>query len=178
MLNTYRAPFEALVAATEDLIAAVEALPHPTARPADGGWSGAQVVRHLIDAETNITALLEKAAARPAAELPAAGLKSWFRSRLMSYVLGRPNGRFKVPARLGEPAATPVEVERLRREWAHLRQRLGRVLTEFPAGHAGRVVFEHPRAGGLTLLQTLRFFLDHVRHHQQQVARLAAAGGA
>ena len=109
MLPAYRTHFETLTAATEALLAAVAALPHPSARPADGGWSGTQVVRHLLGAETSITQLLEKQAAKPAAELPTAGLKSWFRARLMSWMLARPNGRFKVPARLGEPLGEPVD---------------------------------------------------------------------
>lgn len=171
----YRIRFEELTAATEALLAAVEALPHPSARPADGGWSGTQVVRHLLTAETGIVALLEKQVARPAAELPAAGLGEWLRGKLLSWQLGRAGKRFKAPTRLAEPAGEAVEVERLRREWTTLRQRLGRVLADFPASHTSRAVFQHPRAGWLTLPQTLRFFTDHVRHHQQQVGRLAAA---
>ncbi len=174
MLPVYRARFDELATATEDLLAAVAALPHPTTPPEHGGWSGIQVIRHLLGAETGITALLEKQAAKPAAELPAAGLKNWLRSRLMSWMLARPNKRFKVPARLGEPAAEEANVEQVRREWADLRQRLAQLLARFPASHNAKAVFEHPRAGWLTLAQTLRFMTDHVRHHQQQVARLAA----
>lgn len=174
MQSDYRTHFEALDAATEELLDAVAALPHPGVPPAVGGWSGVQVVRHLLSAETSITALLEKQAAKPAAQLPRAGLVSWFRSRLMSYLLRRPNRRFKAPARFSEPAAHPIDIERLRGEWAHLRQRLGRLLGTFPASHRRRVVFKHPRAGWLTLSQTLRFMTDHVHHHQRQVARLAA----
>ncbi|MBC7449667.1 MAG: DinB family protein [Hymenobacteraceae bacterium] len=166
--------FAAPPAATEALLAAVAALPQPGARPADGGWSGVQVVRHLIGAETGITALLAKQAAKPAAELPAAGLKSWFRSRLMSWMLARPNRRFKAPARLSEPVPADVAVTELRAQWATVRAQLERVLTEFPVAHGARAVFEHPRAGWLNVPQTLRFMTDHVRHHQQQVRRLAA----
>ena len=172
MLPAYRTHFETLTAATEALLAAVAALPHPSARPADGGWSGTQVVRHLLGAETSITQLLEKQAAKPAAELPTAGLKSWFRARLMSWMLARPNGRFKVPARLGEPLGEPVDLEQLRHQWTTVRHRLGKLLAGFPASHGSRAVFEHPRAGWLTMAQTMRFMTDHVRHHQQQIARL------
>ncbi len=174
MLATYRTKFEVLAAATEELLMAVAALPHPSAPPAHGGWSGTQVVRHLLTAETGITALLEKQAAKPAADLPKTGLLSWLKSRLMSWQLRRPGKFFKAPARLGEPLAVEVDVEHLRHQWTTLRHRLGRLLADFPASHRRRAVFEHPRAGWLTLSQTLRFMLDHVRHHQQQVARLAA----
>ena len=172
MLAAYRIRFEALTAATEELLTAVAALPHPSARPADGGWSGTQVVRHLLAAESVITTLLEKQAARPVTELRAAGLKSWLRSRLMSWLLNKPNRRFKAPARLGEPLGEEVDTEHLRQQWTTLRHRLGKLLAAYPASHGKRAVFQHPRAGWLTLSQTLRFMTDHVRHHQQQVARL------
>jgi uncharacterized damage-inducible protein DinB len=172
MLPVYRTRFEELAHATDTLLSAVEALPKPYARPADGGWSGVQVVRHLIGAEAGITALLEKQVAKPADQLPTAGLKSWFRSRLMTWMMARPDKRFKAPARLGEPSAEETEIERLRNEWAVVRQRLGRVLVSFPASHRSRAVFQHPRAGWLTITQTLRFMIDHVQHHQQQVSRL------
>lgn len=175
MLATYRTAFESLAATTEALLKAVEALPQPGTPPAEGGWSGIQVVRHLIGAETGILTLLEKNAAKPANELLRAGLGSWFRARLMSWMLRRPDKRFKVPARLGEPLAADVDVDHLRQQWAALHQRLGRFLVAFPPSHAQRTVFEHPRAGWLTVTQTLRFMADHVRHHQQQVARLANA---
>ncbi len=174
MHAAYRTRFDALTHATDALLTAVSALPQPNARPADGGWSGVQVIRHLMGAETGIITLLEKQAARPATELPTAGLRNWLRSRYMSYVLAKPDRQFKAPARLGEPLAVEVEVDHLRHQWAPLHQRLGRLLANFPGTHAGRAVFEHPRAGWLTLDQTLRFMLDHVLHHQQQVERLKA----
>jgi hypothetical protein len=172
MLPAYRTRFETLAAVTDDLLAAVAALPDPNAQPTDGGWSGTQVVRHLIGAEASITTLLEKQVAKPAAELPAAGLKNWFRSKFMSYVLAKPGRKFKMPARLPEPGAEVAAVEELRREWATKRQNLGRLLVNFPLTHQQRAVFQHPRAGWLTMPQTLQFLTDHVRHHLQQVERL------
>ncbi len=174
MHPSYRTSFDELAHATDALLAAVAALPDPCAAPAEGGWSGAQVVRHLIGAETGITALLEKQATKPADQLPSAGLKSCFRSRLMTWMMAQPDKRFKAPARLGEPTAEAVEVERLRQEWATTRQKLGRVIVSFPVSHRSRAVFQHPRAGWLTLQQTLRFMIDHVQHHQQQVKRLSS----
>ncbi len=174
MLNAYRLQFEELGRATDVLLAAVAALPNPSAPAPDGGWSGVQVVRHLCGAENSIAALLEKQSAKSASTLPTTGLKNWFRSRLMSWLLRRPDRRFVVPTRLEQPVVETVPVEALRHEWATVRQRLGRVLAAFPPTHTGRAVFKHPRAGWLTLGQTLRFLLDHVQHHQQQVGRLAA----
>ncbi len=164
-----------LAAVTDALLADVAALPAPNRPAPDGGWSGVQVVRHLLGAETGITALLEKAAARPAADLPAAGLKNWFRARLMRYVLNQPERRFQAPARLAPPTAEPTaDLTALRAEWAALRTRLAAAVAAMPATHRGRTVFQHPRAGWLTLNQTLGFLADHVAHHRFQVARLRA----
>lgn len=170
----YRA-LDELTHATDQLLAEVAALTDPNRPPTEGGWSGTQVIRHLLGAEAGILALLDKQARKPAADLPVGGVASWFRSRLMSWQLRRPEKRFKAPARLGEPTADAADLAELRATWAELRARLRTLIEKWPTSHSGRAVFQHPRAGWLTLGQTLRFMTDHVHHHRQQVARLGAS---
>jgi hypothetical protein len=47
------------------------------------------------------------------------------------------------------------------------------VLNEFPNTKLNHTVFRHPRAGWLTVGQTVTSILDHTLHHQQQLNRIA-----
>lgn len=172
MKSTHAAQLAALTRATDALLADVAALPDPNRPAPDGGWSGVQVIRHLIGSEGGIITLLEKQLQKAAPTLPKATLRTWLNGWLLSLALRRRGQRFKAPARLQPPPANPADLAALRTEWATLRARLHALLAAFPATHHGRNVFNHPRAGWLNLTQTMRFMADHVRHHREQVARL------
>ncbi|MCS6838621.1 MAG: DinB family protein, partial [Bdellovibrionaceae bacterium] len=57
-------------------------------------------------------------------------------------------------------------------EWQALRHEWTRFLEHFPANAHGRLVFRHPVAGRLTILQTLKFMADHLERHKEQMKRL------
>jgi hypothetical protein len=56
-----------------------------------------------------------------------------------------------------------------------VRRDLEQVLHEFPGTKLNHTVFRHPRAGWLTINQTLTSVLDHILHHQQQLQRISKA---
>ena len=162
--------------ATEQLLQAAEALGERAHQaPGPGQWSAAQVVQHLLVAETGISHYIDKKV-HVAADMGIASYGHFLRSRLLRLLLRAPFLRFRVPAPLA--AATPAAVPpllHLRAEWAAVRRRLERTLDEYPPALLNRAIFRHPRSGMLTLPQTLDFLLDHVLHHQKQVARIANA---
>lgn len=167
---------EQLERATEHLIQSAEALGNKAHQsPGPEQWSAAQVVQHLLISETGINQYIEKKIL--AAEgLQHAGVGHFLRSRLLRVLLRVPFLRFQTPAYLA--AKTPVTappLPQLRQEWASIRRQLERILNEYPDNLMRRAIFKHPRSGMLTIAQTLDFMLDHVLHHQRQMARITKA---
>lgn len=170
---------EQLERATDTLLRTAEALgPAITTAPGPGQWSAAQVVHHLVLAETGINAYLQKKLAS-SEQLHRGGVGTQLRSWLLRVLLRLPGLRFKTPKRAGiEPDAASVPpLPELRRQWEQARRQLEQLLNEFPGRQLNHAIFKHPRSGMLTIGQTLDFMLDHVLHHQQQLRRIAKAVG-
>ncbi|HEX8351171.1 MAG TPA: DinB family protein [Hymenobacter sp.] len=165
--------FEQLERATTRLLQMATSLGEKThERPSPAQWSAAQVVQHLVVAETGIEQYLEKKVLQ-AEGLEHAGLGASLRSGLLRVLLRLPFLRFKAPKRLAAlmPTDTPPLPE-LQTEWESGRRRLERLLNEFPSKLLTRAIFRHPRSGMLNIYQTLDFMLDHVLHHQRQIERI------
>lgn len=171
--------FEQLERTTNQLLAQAEALgTRASTPPGPGQWSAAQVVQHLLVAETGISQYLDKKLAQTE-ELEKSGWGAFFRSQLLRVLLRVPFLRFAAPPKL--KALTPTEVAplaELRTEWEGVRRRLERTLNEYPSPLLNRAIFKHPRSGMLTIYQTLDFMVDHVLHHQGQLNRITRALGA
>jgi uncharacterized damage-inducible protein DinB len=168
--------FEQLEQATTRLLDTAQALGDKDHQsPGPGQWSAAQVVQHLLVAETGIGQYIDKKI-QQAEGLGQAGFGTFLKSRLLRLALRLPFLRFKAPKYLA--ALTPEQVPplaELRTEWARIRRQLERTLNEFPSPLLGRMIFKHPRSGMLNIYQTLDFMVDHVLHHQKQVERIAKA---
>jgi hypothetical protein len=167
---------EQLDRATENALASAEALgPRAYIAPVPGQWAAAQVIHHLLTAERKIVSALQKTLASGSDSLRVGTLKSQLRSALLRLALRLPGLKFKVPPTLPPPPApeTIAPMPALRAQWAGIRRELEQVLNEFPSGKLNHTVFRHPRAGWLTIGQTVTSVLDHTLHHQQQLHRIA-----
>ncbi|HEX8327604.1 MAG TPA: DinB family protein [Hymenobacter sp.] len=169
--------FEQLERATERLLASAEALGADSATaPAPGKWSAAQVVHHLLFIEGNIIQYVQKKV-QANEELPKVGLLTRLRAQLVRLLLRLPGLKYKAPrgvATLTDAGNVPSLPE-LRRTWESSRRQLERLLNEFPGRLLNRAIFPHPRSGRITIYQVMEFLLDHLLHHQQQVARITKA---
>jgi uncharacterized damage-inducible protein DinB len=169
--------FEQLERATEKLLTSAERLGADSSKqPAPGQWSAAQVVHHLLYIEGNIVNYVQK---KLAAEqlLPRVGLFTRLRARFVRLVLRLPGFKVKAPrgvATLTDAGNLPSLAE-LRSTWEGQRRQLERLLNEFPGRQLSRAIFPHPRSGHLNIYQVMEFLLDHLLHHQQQVARITKA---
>ena len=146
--------------------------------PGPGQWSAAQVVQHLLVAETGIGQYIEKKL-HHSEDLEKGSLAHVLKSLLLRGLLRLPFTRFKAPARLAD--LTPEQVAplaQLHEEWQSVRRRLEQTLNEYPSTLLDRAIFKHPRSGMLTIYQTLDFMLDHVLHHQKQLGRIRKAVGS
>ncbi|MCB2380511.1 DinB family protein [Hymenobacter sp. BT635] len=141
--------------------------------PGPGQWSAAQVVQHLLVAETGIGQYIDKKVMQEE-ELGKSGFLTFVRSRVLRAALRLPFLRFKAPKYLAAltPDTVPPVAE-LRTEWERVRRQLERTLNEFPSQLLDRDIFKHPRSGMLNIYQTLDFMVDHVLHHQKQLERIA-----
>lgn len=166
---------EQLDRATENALASAEALgPRAYVAPVPGQWAAAQVIHHLLSAEKKIVNALHKALATSADTWRLSTLKSKVRSTILRLALRLPGLKFKVPPTLAPPP-TPDEIAplpELRAQWQSIRRQLEMVLNEFPSNKMQHTVFRHPRAGWLTVGQTVTSILDHTLHHQQQLNRI------
>lgn len=172
--------FEQLDRATERALATAEALgPRAHTPPVPGEWAAAQVIHHLLTAEKAIAMALRQTLAADPATLRRATYRNGLRALLLRLALRLPGLRFKVPPRLLPPPApeTLSSLPALRAEWAGIRRELEQVLHEFPGTRLHHTVFRHPRAGWLTVGQTLTSILDHTLHHQQQLNRISKVLG-
>jgi hypothetical protein len=168
---------EQLERATERLLASAEALgPDSATAPAPGQWSATQVVHHLLFIEGNIIQYIQKKV-QADERLPKVGLYTRLRAQVVRLLLRLPGVKFKAPrgvATLTDAGNLPTLPE-LRRTWETSRRQLERLLNEFPSQLLNRAIFPHPRSGRITIYQVMEFLLDHLLHHQQQLARITKA---
>jgi hypothetical protein len=166
---------EQLDRATDNALATAEALgARAYVPPVPGQWAAAQVIHHLLTAEQRIVQALQKTLAASPDALRLATLKHQLRSTLLRVALRLPGLKFKVPPMLPLPPApeTIAPLATLREQWSSIRRQLEQVLNEFPSNRLSHTVFRHPRAGWLTVGQTVTSILDHTLHHQQQLNRI------
>ena len=176
MTNRLHLLFEQLDLATERALAAAEALgPRAHTPPVPGEWAAAQVIHHLLSVEKSIVASLRHTLAADPATLRRATYRGQLRALLLRLALRLPGLKFKVPPRLPAPPAPEAlpPLPELRAEWLSIRRQLEQVLHEFPGTKLHHTVFRHPRAGWLTVGQTLTSILDHALHHQPQLNRIS-----
>ncbi|RZK24556.1 MAG: DinB family protein [Hymenobacter sp.] len=166
---------EQLDRATEKALASAEALgPRAYVAPVPGKWAAAQVIHHLLTTEQRIVQALRKSLLAGADTWRLGTLKNRLRSLLLRLALRLPGLRFKVPPLLAPPPAAEdiAPLPELREQWASIRRQLEQLLNEFPGHKLRHTVFRHPRAGWLTVGQTVTSVLDHTLHHQQQLNRI------
>lgn len=137
------------------------------------GWNMLQVLHHLILAEKlSMEYMIGKqyGNARKGSNIAA-----FFRSTTLRFLLQSPI-RFKAPRVLKAPADNP-DPGLLLEEWEQVRQGMHDYLVHFPKEKISMLIYRHPRAGWLTIHQTLQFFEDHLVHHQHQLRRIRQAQG-
>ena len=138
-------------------------------KPQPDKWSALQVIYHINQAEQlTLQYITRKLTGKKAFTDPGPG-NTW-RNLLLRLLLWSP-ARFKAPAVLGQVPDHP-ELTAVSKAWAQTRQDIRHMLAQFPDELTGKQIFRHPRAGMLTIHQTLDFIGDHAEHHYRQIRRL------
>ena len=80
--------------------------------------------------------------------------------------------KFKAPGYLVEHTPTSEPLADLVQRWNAERGKLRKFLEEIKDEDLHKLVYKHPVAGYLNVLQALDFMNEHFRHHLPQINRL------
>lgn len=133
-----------------------------------GKWSAAQVFQHLYDSEKGTTGYLKKKLQASPDQLSSGGIAAAVRSMLLRRALRSRKNQFKVPKVLSEISEKPNYLE-LKESYLGARKDLRELLTNIDSKNSSKEYFKHPRAGRLTIGQTLGFLVDHFDRHFDQI---------
>ncbi|MFO7799093.1 DinB family protein [Rhodohalobacter sp.] len=132
-------------------------------------WNMLQVMRHLVTAES-LSLVYIKRKLRDAENIPKVGVKAKLRAFLLKMALALPI-KFKAP-KIAEVKEDYPDFDSTIEEWNSVREELKELLLNADEEIFSKTIYKHPRAGYLTLKQTVNFMEDHIGHHQKQVDRI------
>lgn len=138
-------------------------------KPAPDEWNLLQVMCHLITAEKQSIAFIQRNMSR-IDTIPKSGIKSSLRHFLLKTALYLPL-KFKAP-KLAEVHEEAPNLDEMKAEWESVRAGLKTLLEESGDETLSKAVYKHPRAGLLNMKQALEFFESHIAHHQKQIDSL------
>lgn len=138
-------------------------------KPSNSEWSIAQVIEHLIESETGTNKYVNYRL-KNINEQPSVGLTNFLKSKVLNKNL-KSEKKFKVPSILSEPEVGD-NFAMLKDKWDKSRIYLIQTVENYPKDQLNKGVFKHPRAGLLSMNQTLSFMINHVNHHVPQIDRL------
>lgn len=141
-------------------------------QPAPGRWSVAQVIGHLLKAETLSVSYIRKKASDPS-KLRSAGLKEALLAAVVVVMM-------RVPLKMPAPDIVSEFPENedpaeLRERWMRLRGEMSAMLDQIPDSLLSKCLYKHPAAGPMTLESALDFMVAHATRHAGQIDRVLAS---
>lgn len=138
--------------------------------PAPGKWSVAQIMTHLMTVE-QLSLQYMKKKSLGINEVKDSGVMEEARFRLYSAVFRLPL-KLKAPRVILDNTPEALPLSELEVQWKRLRNKLKTFLSTIEDKHIRRLIYKHAFAGRLDITQALRFFIEHIYHHQPQVDRI------
>lgn len=138
-------------------------------KPKADSWNMLQVMRHLVTAES-LSLVYIKRKMNEAENIPKVGAMAKIRAFLLKLALGSPI-KFKAP-KIAEVKEENPDFNATTDEWDNIREELKELLLSADEDIFSKTIYKHPRAGYLTLKQTIIFMEDHIDHHLKQVGRI------
>ncbi|SMG09422.1 DinB superfamily protein [Marivirga sericea] len=137
--------------------------------PEQGAWSMLDVMQHLYTSESISLKFMQNFDFNRKDEK--VGLKSQIKTILLVNRLNSKK-KYKAPKVLAEKKDSlniSQDAHQFSHQWEDLRNEMFSFLEEFRDEKIGHFVFAHPAVGKLNVLQTLQFFVAHLKHHQYQI---------
>jgi hypothetical protein len=141
-------------------------------KPAEGAWSVAQVLHHLLLAEEGTVAYL-KSKSKDLSQSHKSGLKGHWRYLLLYFAFLFPF-KFKSPKAI-IPSGDFLSIQEIDTKWLETRKAMKAIWMAIPEDILNNNLFKHPRAGKLSLMQMLDFFDLHYSKHENQIQRTIKA---
>lgn len=137
-------------------------------KPDPGSWCILEVIEHLKRIDGQILAVVQKSSnSRPIT------LKDQLYYFALLFAMEVPF-KFRAP-RSTAPKQIPDSLDLLTSEWSQIRKDWLQYLKQAPNAAMKNSVFTHPRAGNLTLPQSLKWMSRHQRRHHRQIKRLISS---
>lgn len=137
-------------------------------KPDEQSWSILEVAEHCHNIESAIINNLIKYKDYPS---QSAGIKAFINFILLKVAM-KGGLRFKAPPIKGLSPEGKHSPEEITSNWKRIREKLIQYLEVFPDEKLNHTVFKHPRAGFITISQTVDFINDHTLHHLKQIDRI------
>lgn len=138
-------------------------------QPGPGRWSVAQVIGHVVKAETLSVSYIRKKASDPS-KLRPAGLANSFKAALVVALMRVPV-KFPAPDIVAEVPESENAAE-LRDRWRTTRSEMSALLDSLPDALLGTCLYKHPVAGPMTVEGALDFMIAHAARHAKQIDRV------
>ncbi|MEX2463394.1 MAG: DinB family protein [Balneolaceae bacterium] len=163
--------FNRLEEQRKELLAGYESLsPEQLAfKPEPGAWNHLQVLRHIITAERQSLAYIQRRISR-GSELTKAGFNSWFRHKILQLALFLPL-KFKAP-KIAQVDEEYPDYESMKAEWDEVRAGYQELINMHDGEALAKTIYRHPRAGLLNMNQAIEFMETHISHHIKQIGRI------
>ena len=137
--------------------------------PENGSWSMLDVMQHLFTSENISLKFMQNFDFNRKNEK--VGLKAEVKTVML---VNRLNSRKKYQApKILEEKKDSLNISKNPHEFSHqwddIRKEMFSFLNDFPNDKIGHFIFSHPVVGKLNILQTMQFFVAHMKHHQYQI---------
>ncbi len=142
-------------------------------RPSPDAWSPTEVAHHLSLVDARTTRVLTERRVSGVTRRRARDVLVRAPLLRLYFAIG---WRAKMPVKGVAPDPT-VPLERTAAQWAETRRTLAAYLDAMDEDACRAIVYRHPIAGFMDIVETLHFLSRHHDHHLRQVARIRAAPG-
>lgn len=137
----------------------------------NGGWSALMVLEHIITSETGTLEYIRRKTQAPALEIESTGEREAASAQMLFSAL-RSQERWSAPDILPDPSGK-FSLAQLNYGWSANRTLWANTLNAMDPEYLNKAVFKHPRAGRLSLVDTIEFLTLHIVHHRYQIDRIA-----
>ncbi|HIF14353.1 MAG TPA: DinB family protein [Bacteroidetes bacterium] len=136
-------------------------------RPQGGGWNILEVLGHLLQTEKLALSYVNKKM-NVISDIPYSGTKAIINKFKLTLIFSMPF-RYKAP-QIAMPEKS-TSLEEFEKEWSDVRKEL-LCLLDKTGKESRKLLYRHPFAGRMNLLQMMQFFSSHIKHHIKQVDRI------
>ena len=134
-------------------------------------WSVNQILIHLLTSEhLTLTYLRKKSLGID--QLKNAGFMEFVKIQLLKMSQRLPFAKYKVPRHIAQNTPDVLPFSELQARWNVSRADLKNFLETIEEKNLHNLIFKHPVAGRLDIMQCLIFMREHFQHHLPQIKRL------